>query len=132
MYIPMIDHLGRELTPAVTATFATSGAAVILAIAAVATGGFAASQPALVWLMIVLLAVVCTVIAFIAFLRGLATIGSVRTAIVSTVEPFWGALLASAVLAQPLAPRTLTGGVLVAAAVVILNLPQRAQKPVVA
>ena len=132
LYIPMIDHLGRELPPALTATFATSGAAMILALAAVTTGAFAARQPAVVWLMVVLLAVVCTVIAFIAFLRGLAAIGPVRTAIVSTVEPFWGALLASVVLAQPLSPRTLTGGVLVAAAVVILNLPQRAEKPALA
>jgi drug/metabolite transporter (DMT)-like permease len=80
----------------------------------------------------VLLAVVCTVIAFMLFLRGLATIGPVRTAIVSTVEPFWGAFLASVVLAQPLAARTMTGGVLVAAAVIILNLPQRTDAPAVA
>jgi drug/metabolite transporter (DMT)-like permease len=132
LYIPMIDHLGRELTPAVTSTFATAGAAIILALAAVTTGGFALRQPAIVWAMVVLLAVVCTVIAFIAFLRGLAAIGPVRTAIVSTVEPFWGALLAGAVLAQALAPRTLIGGALVAAAVVILNLPSRAEKPVLA
>ena len=129
LYIPMIDHLGRELPAALTATFATSGAAVILAVAAVATGDFTARQPAIVWLMILMLAVLCTVIAFIAFLRGLAAIGPVRTAIVSTVEPFWGAILASVVLSQPLSPRTLTGGVLVAAAVVILNLPQRAENP---
>ena len=132
LYIPMIDHLGRGLPPALTAAFATSGAAVILTLAAVVTGELAARQPATVWLMVVLLAVVCTVLAFIAFLRGLAAIGPVRTAIVSTVEPFWGALLASVVLAQPLSPRTLSGGVLVAAAVVILNLPQRAAKPALA
>jgi drug/metabolite transporter (DMT)-like permease len=132
LYIPMIDRLGRELSPALTAAFATSGAAVILAVAAATTGDVTLRQPTIVWLMIVLLAVVCTVIAFIAFLRGLAAIGPVRTAIVSTVEPFWGALLASVVLAQPLSPRTLTGGVLVAAAVVILNLPPRAERPALA
>ena len=132
LYIPMIDRLGRGLSPAMTAAFATSGAAVILAAAAATTGGVTPRQPAIVWLTIVLLAVVCTVIAFIAFLRGLAAIGPVRTAIVSTVEPFWGALLASVVLAQPLSSRTLTGGVLVAAAVVILNLPPRVERPALA
>ena len=132
LYIPMIDHFGRGLAPALTAAFATSGAAVILTAAALVTGGLAARQPATVWLMILLLAILCTVIAFVAFLRGLAAIGPVRTAIVSTVEPFWGALLASVVLAQPLAPRTLTGGLLVAAAVVILNVPQRTHAPAVA
>ena len=132
IYIPMIDHLGRDLPPALTATFASAGAAAILTMAAVVTGGLAARHPPIVWTMIALLAVVCTVIAFVAFLRGLATIGAVRTAIVSTVEPFWGALLASVVLGQPLAARTMTGGLLVAAAVVILNLPQRADAPAMA
>ena len=132
LYIPMIGHLGRDLTPALTAMFTSSGAAVILGIVAVATGGLGLDRPLVFWFAVVLLAVVCTVIAFLLFLRGLATIGPVRTAIVSTVEPFWGALLASMVLAQPLAARTMTGGVLVAAAVIILNLPQRSDAPVVA
>ena len=78
------------------------------------------------------MALVCTVIAFMCFLRGLETLGAVRTAIVSTVEPFWGALLASLVLAQPLTVRTLAGGALVAAAVIILNLPSRETIPVAA
>jgi drug/metabolite transporter (DMT)-like permease len=109
-----------------------AGAAVILAAAALAQGGFALRQPPVVWIAIVLMAVLCTVVAFICFLRGLETLGPVRTAIVSTVEPFWGALAASLLLAQPLTSRTLTGGVLVAAAVIILNLPQRAGSPAVA
>ena len=132
LYIPMIGHLGRDLTPALTAMFTSSGAAVILGIVAMATGGLRLDRPFVFWFAVVLLAVVCTVIAFLLFLRGLAAIGPVRTAIVSTVEPFWGALLASIVLAQPLAARTMTGGVLVAAAVIILNLPQRSDAPVVA
>jgi drug/metabolite transporter (DMT)-like permease len=132
LYIPMIDHFGRELPPALTATFATSGAAVILGAAAIVSGGLSARQPATVWLVVLVLAIVCTVVGFLCFLRGLAAIGPVRTAIVSTVEPFWGALLASVVLAQPLAARTMTGGILVAAAVIILNLPQRSSAPAVA
>ncbi len=65
---------------------------------------------------------VCTVLAFIAFLRGLAVIGPVRTAIISTVEPFFTALLGSVVLGQQLGPRTFTGGMLIAAAVVVIQL----------
>ena len=69
-----------------------------------------------------MLAVVSTVLAFIAFLRGLAVIGPVRTAIMSTIEPFWTALLGGLVLRQALGPRTLLGGVCIAAAVVLLQL----------
>ena len=132
LYIPMIGHFGRELGSALTSTLMAAGAAVILAVAALAQGGFALRQPPVVWISIVLMAVLCTVVAFICFLRGLETLGPVRTAIVSTVEPFWGALAASLLLAQPLSSRTLTGGVLVATAVIILNLPQRAGSPAVA
>jgi drug/metabolite transporter (DMT)-like permease len=110
-----------------TATFTALGAALVLGVTALATGGLAVQQPPVLWLVIGLMAVVCTVFAFVCFLRGLAAIGPVRTAIVSTVEPFWTALLASALLAQPLTARTLLGGALVAAAVVILNLPRRAE-----
>jgi drug/metabolite transporter (DMT)-like permease len=131
LYIPMINHLGRELPPALTAAYATAGAGIDphrrggdQRRIRPPTGERVADD--------LLLAVLCTVIAFTCFLRGLAALGPVRTAIVSTVEPFWGSLLGAIVLAQPLAARTLTGGVLVAAAVVILNLPQRVDAPVVA
>jgi drug/metabolite transporter (DMT)-like permease len=125
LYIPMIGHFSGELGAPLVSTLTTAGAAVILAATAFASGGIDVTQPAVVWVAIVLMAVVCTVIGFMCFLRGLETLGAVRTAIVSTVEPFWGALLASLVLAQPLTVRTLTGGALVAAAVIILNLPAR-------
>jgi drug/metabolite transporter (DMT)-like permease len=129
MYIPMIDYLGRDVPPAVTSTFVCVGAAVILAVAAVATGGLALREAPIAWLGIGLMAVVSTVIAFMFFLHGLAAIGPVRTAIISTVEPFWGAFLASIVLAQPLSAHTLGGGALVAAAVILLNLPTRRTSP---
>jgi drug/metabolite transporter (DMT)-like permease len=88
LYIPMIDHLGRDMPAAVTSTFVCTGAAVILGGAAIATGGLGIRQAPIAWVSIGLLAVVCTVIAFLLFLRGLSAIGPVRTAIISTVEPF--------------------------------------------
>ena len=129
IYIPTIDHLGAGLPPAVTAAYASGGAAIILTAMAVADGGLALRFAPIGWLAIALLAVVCTVLAFLAFLRGLALMGPVRTAIVSTVEPFWAALLASVVLRQPLGSRTLIGGLLIAVAVVILQLAPRIAAP---
>ena len=129
LYIPMIDHLGRGVPAAVTSTFVCVGAAVILGAAAFVTGGLGIRQAPIAWVAIGLLAVVCTVVAFLLFLHGLAAIGPVRTAIISTVEPFWGAFLASIVLAQPLSAHTLGGGALVAAAVILLNLPARRTSP---
>jgi drug/metabolite transporter (DMT)-like permease len=121
----MIDHFGRGLAPAATALYAAGGAGIILASVAVVQGGLAVRFAPVAWLAVVLLAVVCTVLAFLAFLRGLATIGPVRTAIVSTIEPFWTALLGSVVLGQELAPRTVAGGVCIAAAVILLQFGPR-------
>jgi drug/metabolite transporter (DMT)-like permease len=126
LYIPMINHLGRGHAPAVTSSYAAGGAAVTLILASLLRDGPRVDLPGLAWLSIALLAVVCTVLAFIAFLRGLALIGPVRTAIISTVEPFWTALLGSVVLGQQLGPRTFAGGMLIAAAVVIIQLGHRA------
>jgi drug/metabolite transporter (DMT)-like permease len=124
-YIPMIDSLGRGMPAAVTSTYATAGAAVVLIVVALAQGGLAVRFAPVGWMVVLVLAVVSTVLAFLAFLRGLAEIGPVRTAIVSTIEPFWTALLGSIVLGQQLGPRTLAGGLLIAAAVVLLQLGQR-------
>lgn len=121
-YIPMIDHFGRDLPPAVTSVYASGGAAVILVAVALAEGGLGVHLTPAAWGAIAALAVVSTVLAFIAFLRGLSVIGPVRTAIVSTVEPFWTALLGALILAQDLGPRTLAGGVCIAAAVILLQL----------
>jgi drug/metabolite transporter (DMT)-like permease len=125
-YIPMIDALGRGLAPAVTSSFATGGAALIFVVVALAGDGLAVRIAPVGWTAILLLAVVSTVLAFIAFLHGLAIIGPVRTAIVSTIEPFWTALLGAVVLSQGIGPRTLAGGVFIAAAVVLLQLGPRA------
>jgi drug/metabolite transporter (DMT)-like permease len=121
-YIPLIDRLGRGVPPPVTSAYTAAGAGIILIAAAFAQGGLAVRFAPVGWFAVLMLAVVCTVLAFLAFLRGLAEIGPVRTAIVSTVEPFWTALLGSVVLAQSLGPRTLGGGILIAAAVIVLQL----------
>ena len=125
LYIPTIDHLGRGLAPSVTSTYASAGAAVVLGAIAVGSGGLALRFAPMGWLAVGMLAVLCTVLAFLAFLRGLSTIGPVRTAIISTIEPFWAALLGSVVLGQRLGVRTLAGGVLIATAVVLLQLGHR-------
>lgn len=127
LYIPMINHFGTGLTPAVTSALAASGAAIVLVAASLLWGGPRVDLAPLAWAAIAILALVCTVVAFIVFLRGLAMIGPVRTAIISTVEPFWTALLGSVVLGQQLGPRTFAGGVLIAAAVVVLQTGHRAR-----
>jgi drug/metabolite transporter (DMT)-like permease len=129
IYIPTIEHLGEGLAPAVTATYASGGAAIILTAMAIGHGGLVFHMAPMGWIAVALLAVVCTVLAFLAFLRGLTTLGPVRTAIVSTVEPFWAALLGSVVLGQRFSGRTMAGGLLIAAAVILLQAGHRMVAP---
>jgi len=59
--------------------------------------------------------------AFLGFLAGLRVLGPVRTAITSTVEPFWTTLLGVGLLGQPLGAGTVGGGVAIMVAVVLLQ-----------
>ena len=121
-YIPMINALQRGLTPIATAAWMSLGAAVFLVVAALTMGELTTQLHSTAWMAILGLAVISTVGAFLMFLRGLRVLGPVRTAIISTVEPFFTALLSAWVLAQPLTLTTLTGGAFIAAAVVLLQL----------
>jgi drug/metabolite transporter (DMT)-like permease len=88
---------------------------------AVAGGSLLLSMGARAWGFVAGLAIVSTAIPLVLLLRGLATLGPVRTSIVSTVEPFFVAVLAAVVLDQPIKLPTIVGGVLIAAAVVIVE-----------
>jgi drug/metabolite transporter (DMT)-like permease len=69
--------------------------------------------------------VVSTAIAFLTLIKGLAVLGPVRTAIVATVEPFFTATLGVLVLANQLSASTLVGGILIAAAVLLIQRNSR-------
>lgn len=122
VYVPLIGELQRDHTGVATSAYISVGAAFFLGLAAVARGDLAVPMNPMALGSIAGLAVISTVAAFLLFLRGLSALGAVRTAIVSTVEPFFTALMAAWLLAQPLTRSTLSGGALIAVAVVLLQL----------
>jgi drug/metabolite transporter (DMT)-like permease len=63
--------------------------------------------------------------AFLGFLAGLRVLGPVRTAITSTIEPFWTTLLGAMLLGQPAGGGTVIGGVAIIIAVVLLQMRRR-------
>jgi len=121
-YIPMIDAYQRKLTPLVTSMYVCGGAGVLLLLAALTRAELTVALHATAWKAITAMALWSTVIAFLMFLRGLAVLGAVRTAIISTIEPFFTALLGAWLLRQPLTRTTFFGGALIAAAVVLLQV----------
>ncbi|MDQ8155196.1 MAG: DMT family transporter [Gemmatimonadota bacterium] len=122
LLIPAMQWMQKDWPIAVTSAYSKIGAA--LCFLALSTGNrtfqFALSAPE--WGAVIALTLWSTVLPSIFFLMGLMRLGPVRTAIVSTVEPFLTAVLGAMVLSQPLTVRTLAGGVAIVAAVIVLQV----------
>lgn len=121
LYIPLLHWLRGPFDAAAASTWVIAGAAATFLLLAGASGALFAGMTLGAWGIALVLAVFSTVVAFIAFLRGLAGLGPVRAAIVSTVEPFWTTLLAAIVLAQPIGLGTIAGGSCIVGAIVLLQ-----------
>jgi drug/metabolite transporter (DMT)-like permease len=120
-YLPALAYV-QESIPALLSTFLLIvGAAISFVITALFAGELFFPRGAAVWSNILMLAFVSTVIAFSSLIKGLAVLGPVRTAIIATVEPFFTAILGALVLANQFGVATLIGGILIAAAVLVIE-----------
>lgn len=121
VYLPSLEHLQQGL-PALVCTFLlVAGAAITFVISGIVAHQVDIPAGVPVWTDIFLLAIVSTVIAFSTLIKGLSVLGPVRTAIIATVEPFFTAILGVAVLGNQLTAATLFGGILIAAAVLLIQ-----------
>jgi drug/metabolite transporter (DMT)-like permease len=127
-YIPLLHRMRGPLDAAVASAWVISGAAIVFCAWALWSGVLVTAMTAPMWAIAVGAAVISTTVAFITFLRGLEALGAVRTAILSTVEPFWTALLAALVLGQSIGRTTLAGGFLIIVAIALL---QRSAHPAI-
>ncbi|MFI5232840.1 MAG: DMT family transporter [Gemmatimonadales bacterium] len=121
MYIPLMQWLQKTHSVAVTSAYAKIGSAICFLLLALQDHTLTASMPATAWEAIVALTLFSTVLPAIFFLMGLMRLGAVRTAIVSTVEPFLTAVLGAVVLRQAVSANMLLGGAMIVAAVVLLQ-----------
>ena len=119
--IPWLGAIQSGLKPAAATAWIALGAAICFVIGAVVTGATLFPPTTSLLVNAGALALIATTIALTAFLKGLAVLGPVRTSIMSTVEPFWTALLAGVVLGQQVGPRTWVGGAMIAAAMLVLQ-----------
>ncbi|MHB8839491.1 MAG: DMT family transporter [Gemmatimonadaceae bacterium] len=119
--IPAMQWMQKDWPVIVTSAWSKIGAAVCFLVASSGDQTFQYVMPSAAWGAIIALTLWSTVLPSLFFLMGLMRLGPVRTAIVSTVEPFLTALLGVAVLSQPLTMRTLAGGVAIVAAVIVLQ-----------
>jgi drug/metabolite transporter (DMT)-like permease len=120
-YIPMMRWLAKDHPVAPVSAYTKIGSALAFLVMAVSQQSFTYSMSPSTWGVILALTIFSTVLPSVFFLMGLVRLGPVRTAIVSTVEPFLTALLGVLVLSQALTLPTLLGGLLIVAAVVLLQ-----------
>lgn len=121
IYLPTLEHLQSGVPPLISTLLLVVGAAVSFLIVALFAGELYLPLGAAVWANISLLASVSTVIAFSTLIKGLSVLGPVRTAIIATVEPFFTAILGVLVLRNQLSIVTMMGGILIAAAVLLIQ-----------
>lgn len=120
-YLPALERVQEGVPAIIAALLLIAGAAITFVIAGLLTGEIYLPSDIAVWSEIFVLALVSTVIAFLTLIKGLAVLGPVRTAIIATVEPFFTATLGVLVLGNQLSASTLVGGVLIAAAVLLIQ-----------
>jgi drug/metabolite transporter (DMT)-like permease len=121
IYIPAARQMQKEFPVPVTSALAKIGAAFCLLFWAIADNSFDYVLTGRAWGAIAALTIFSTVLPSLFFLMGLIRLGPVRTAIVSTVEPFLTAMIGAVVLGQALSPRSAAGGAMIISAVVILQ-----------
>lgn len=125
IYIVYMDRLQASSVPAVTSFWVCVGAGTVFLTSAALTSQLTLAVAPRVWLYMLGLGALSTAIGFALFFKGLQRLGAVRTAIISTVEPFWAALFGWLILAQPVTSATVLGGLLIALAVMTLQWPSR-------
>ena len=121
VYVLVADGVTRRVDPLLLAALVSTGAALTITAAGVATSSLHAPTPTGA-LLILALAVVCTVVPISAFLLSLPLVGASTASILNTLEPVVACGLAAAVFGESLGPVQLAGGSLVILAVVALQV----------
>jgi len=125
-YVLSADALGGRMHPLTFAALICTGAAIAFSLAGTTSG--ALDLGALhwqAWLWIGVIAVGSTAVGMSAFVAGVERLGPSRASIMSALDPLVAMTLAGIVFGEQLSPVQLLGGMLVIAAVVILQVPVR-------
>jgi drug/metabolite transporter (DMT)-like permease len=127
VYIIAGTRFTAGVPPIFASTVIISSAAVVYTVWGTLSGELRLDLGWEVWLLAAAIAVICTVIAIVAFFAGLKLVGPSRAAIASTFEPAVTVLLAALILQETITPEQMVGGVLVLSSVLVLQWPTRLQ-----
>jgi len=116
-YVVLASRFARDVKAQVLAQHLAQVSAVTCLGLALATGGIAIPPIPRAWLPVLGAGVVSTVLAFFAFLAGMALIGPTRASVVSSFEVVVTVVLAFALLGDRLSPLQWAGAALILGAV---------------
>jgi drug/metabolite transporter (DMT)-like permease len=120
-YILVSDHVTVDVPPLPLSALVTTGAAVTFGVAGVATGSLETGFAGDGWGWLAAIALVSTVTPILLFFAGMRRVGPSMAAILSTLEPPTTVVLAFLAFGESPTAVQLTGGMLVLAAVVLLQ-----------
>lgn len=128
-YIVLGDRVVRELPFTVTSAFIALFAAASLFVVSLATGDLHFAFNCQAWLAILAIALFSTVIAMLAFFRGLEIVGSTQAAILSTTEPVVTVCLSALLLKERLTAWQLIGGLAVVLGATLAATAKQTDEP---
>ena len=122
LYLPVLHRAQEGISPAISSFYLISG--VLLAFLVIGSLTRTLQMPGTIetWRYVVIMSLFSTVIAFATLVAGLRVLGPVRTSIVATIEPFFTLLLGGIFLGDKITASTIAGGVLIASAVILLQV----------
>jgi drug/metabolite transporter (DMT)-like permease len=122
-YILVADRTVSALDPIVLSALVAGGATTTFASISSLSGSLELAISVRAWLWLICIAAISTALAVVCFFAGLARVGPVSAAIISTFEPVATAALAYAAFGERLTPVQAIGAALVLGAVIALQRP---------
>ena len=125
LYLTVADGLPADLDLFLLSAVVCTAACVTLGVAGFATGTLAGPEHVTGWLWVVLLAVFSTVIPIVTLLAGIRLVGAPTAAILSCAEPAITVATTAALYGERLTAGQLAGGLVILAAVLVLQVNRR-------
>ncbi|MBO8164784.1 MAG: DMT family transporter [Brevibacillus sp.] len=113
LYIVLGNRVVKQISSYVVSGYVTLFAACSLFVIGLAADGLRFSFAGSAWWAVLGVSLVCTVLAFFTFFRGLALVGSTRASVLSMIEPVVTSLLAALLFADRLSWLQMLGGAIV-------------------
>jgi len=122
LYVLGASHKEFRVINSYVLTFYISCAsAIMMFLAAITTGNFNMHISFYALVAILLLALISTTVALMAFLEGVRIIGPSKASILSTIEPIVALTLGIIILREPISARIIIGSIMIVTSVVILT-----------